>query len=226
MSVRTPKYFDIHTHQNENGANCITIINSSDAYSEMKDGRFYSAGIHPWFINELKFEMQQQELSLSACRNNVWAIGECGLDKLCEAKWEIQLVAFRFQIQLANKLVKPLIIHAVRSHEEILALLKSELIKVPFVFHGFNKGNALAQKILKAGGYLSFGKALSGKNMAGLFSEIPVEKVFLETDDSGCNIEQVYEWAAKAKSISVEKLQQQMLLNAEKLFQQMKFNYE
>jgi TatD DNase family protein len=84
------------------------------------------------------------------------------------------------------------------------------------VIHGFNKKNALAQELLSHGFFLSFGKAVLNRvSLQLVIKEVPLEKIFLETDDSDFEIVELYQKVADIKSISVEELQNQIQKNLE-----------
>lgn len=59
--------------------------------------------------------------------------------------------------------------------------------------------------MLKHGFYLSFGKSvLHNLSLQTTLKEIPLEKIFLETDDADFDIAELYQKAAEIKEISVE----------------------
>lgn len=158
-------------------------------------------------------------------KKNVIAIGECGLDKVCSTDFALQQEVFIEQIRLANEIRKPLILHCVRAYEELLHLLDGRLVKVPIIFHGFAKQSLpLAKKIISRGYYLSFGKTLQSANMRNMLQLLPIEQIFLETDDDQLSIEAVYNLAATAFSITPESLSLQMQKNATKVFGKTIFN--
>ncbi len=146
------------------------------------------------------------------------AIGECGLDKICETDFALQEQLFVLQIELANKIQKPLIIHCVKAFDEVLRLLKVNNNRVPVIFHGFHKSVETAFQITRQGYYLSFGKALLHQRMQEMLAKLPLTNCFLETDDASINIETMYELAASAFSIDKDSLSLQLQKNAAKVF--------
>lgn len=189
-------YIDIHTHKQS--ATGLSVINLYKDFAQAVDGTTCSIGIHPWYIQAGGLNGQLRELTTYATLPNVIAIGECGLDKATDMDWQLQVTAFTEQVRLANQLKKPLIIHCVRAYEEVLHILKEEKVAVPVIFHGFNKNVQLAERLINAGYYLSFGAALLNEvfHAAKALTHIPLERIFLETDDSAVPIEQIYETAA------------------------------
>lgn len=211
-------HIDIHTHYIRSSAG-LSIFNCTDNFTEIPASQLCSIGLHPWYLTpDINFDA----LLSCATQKNILAIGECGLDKVCSTDWTLQLRYFRNQITLANHVKKPLIIHCVRAWEEVLDELKKMKAEVPVIFHGFNKSPELAQSVLKQNEsyYLSFGKQLEKENVANVFRQLPLEKVFLETDSSDLKIESIYEFAAKAVNESVEFISIQIERNFKKVFGQ------
>ena len=174
--------------------------------------------MHPWYITESKAEAEFGELRVAIVKSNVLAIGECGLDRVCETDFELQKHYFIKQIELANEVRKPLIIHCVRAFDEVLHLLKQHHVVVPVIFHGFNKNEKVAAQILNAGYLLSFGQKLMFESNATVFKSTPIDRLFLETDDGNVSIEEVYKIAAVIKGMTVEELQQQIQINTNLVF--------
>ena len=99
-------FFDIHTHNKECDS-LSSILNSNEYIT----GRRISMGIHPWNISS-DWEKQFAIIRANACKENVCAIGECGLDRLkSPASEELQQEVFRAHALLAEEVKKPLIIH-------------------------------------------------------------------------------------------------------------------
>lgn len=172
----------------------------------------FSAGLHPKDISddwESDLEMIKQ-ISLSP---NCIAIGECGLDGLIDIDEKIQNTVFSQHLSWAKEIKKPVIIHCVRRFSQLLHY-KSK--PIPKIIHGFNKKNKIAEELLDAGFYLSFGKAvLEHVSLQKLIEGFPIEKMFLETDDADFDIIQLYEKVSVIKSIGIEDLKNQMWENLE-----------
>ena len=213
------QYYDIHTHKTtENDTSVLSIRNIDRDFWQAGAGMPCSLGLHPWHL--LQGNLAIESLREYAVLHNVFAIGECGLDKLCDTEVELQQCFFMQQIQIANQLEKPLIIHCVRAFEELKVLLKQEKCNVPVVIHGFNKKVAVAWKMLAEGYYLSFGAALlNGQSAASsVFSCIPAAKFLLETDDAGCSIRDIYNAAAKIRKTGEETIILQVQNNFKNIF--------
>lgn len=174
---------------------------------------YFSAGIHPQDIQRENIDSQFNWLQ-SVINENCFAIGECGLDGLVSVDMKIQEEVFLRQIQLANELKKPLIIHCVRKFYEIIPFRKKS--QQAMIIHGFNKKQSVAEDILKNNFYLSFGKAvLYHLSLQETLKTVPLDKLFLETDNDDFNIEELYQKVSEIKKISIEQLQKQILENLE-----------
>ena len=163
------------------------------------------------------------ELKMQSKKQNVLAIGECGLDRICEIPYKLQQEIFKQQIIWANEIAKPIIIHCVKAHDEVLQLLNDNPCNVPVIFHGFNNKKEIADKLIKKGYFISFGKALFNPSVEIVFNTIPLENIFLETDDSDADIESIYCQAARIKNISLNQLSLQLKKNFKKVFNSTSF---
>lgn len=214
------KYVDIHTHTatpkiQENRVSFYNIIIGQEVHADLSEQEIYSAGIHPWFIRlDESGNQQLEQLWEKAKQPEVWMIGETGLDKLHEAPLERQLYLFEQQALLAEELHKPLIIHCVKAWNELLALRKKIRPLSPWLIHGFRGKKELAQQLLEVNIYLSFGEQFQP---AALQIAWP-SHLFLETDESKLDIQEIYEKAAAALSIPTEMLMEQIEQNFSLLF--------
>lgn len=214
MSSEQLQYVNIHTHYLDSGGNDYSILNYIIGHdTHFPKDKTISMGIHPWYVSEKQIKTLEEELQKLVNHTNVIAIGECGLDKVCNTPWSLQITVFKLQVAVANKVNKPIIIHCVKAYSEILNLLKEENNKVPVIFHGFNKSKELAHSIAQNGYYLSFGEALQYSRMQEVIKSLPINQVFLETDHSDIRIKEVYKWAEKALDIPLENIKSQIWQN-------------
>lgn len=93
----------------------------------------------------------------------VVAVGEAGLDKLCDVPLPLQQEAFQAAIELSEKYRFPLLIHAVKATVELLVFQKKHRPTQPWIIHGFRGKKELAEDLLRHGFYLSFGKKYQEK---------------------------------------------------------------
>ena len=210
-------FINIHTHlPHKNGT--WSIQNLFKDFDSIGSLFYYSVGIHPWHIDENTIATELAKVKMASELKNVLAIGECGLDRVCKTPYKLQEKIFIEQLLWANEIAKPLIIHCVRAHREILFLLKEYNNLAPVIFHGFNNNEEIANSIIEAGCMISFGKSLMYPNSENVFSKIPIENIFLETDDNEIIIDDIYKQAAKIKNISTERLSLQIQKNRNKVF--------
>lgn len=206
-----PVYINAHCHQMQSSDNW-SMLNVSSIQDFNRD-QTCSVGIHPWQIHEFNNEESMVRIREMMERENVKAIGECGLDKLCSTPWEKQLEVFRRHIFWAQDLNKPMVIHCVRCQQEILKELEGTLVK--FIFHGFNRNLIMALEVVKPGGYVSmneiFLKTEQGREVA---KNVPKNKVFLETDDSPVSVIEAYICLSEIWRCNLQEVKTQLWLNA------------
>ncbi|UPZ14628.1 TatD family hydrolase [Flavobacterium humidisoli] len=214
------EYFNFHTHQFTNQSNIIELVNQ---YPKDFDAAisFYSIGIHPWYIDENRIDEDLRIIEEKLQTPNCLAIGECGLDKRIEVPFDLQISVFEKQLELAEKFKKPVVIHCVAAFQEVMAIKKKMKIEVPMIIHGFSKNNQLAEQLIAAGFYLSFGKyLLKNPDLKTVFQNIPNDRFFLETDTIEESIQQVYELASEYKGLNLKELQELILSNYKRLFKE------
>ena len=201
-------YIDIHTHRKCSDKNVLSVENLLSNQELPKT--LCSVGIHPWYIPmaiDADLKKMEEMLSQPQCI----ALGECGLDKAIEVPLEQQLNVLKKQLQLAEKLERPVILHIVRAFQEMIALKRELQPRQPWIIHGYNKGKILAESLVKHGFFLSFGQALLvNSTVQDTFAAIPLESCFLETDDAGITIESVYAKAALLKELSEMELRRKI----------------
>lgn len=171
-----------------------------------------TAGVHPW-------EAQRDQVaSIVPLLAGVDAVGEIGLDFLRGPSSEAQHAAFRAQLSLARERGLPVVLHEVKAFEAVMRCL-AECEPRAVIFHGFIGSPEQARQALRKGYYLSFGERTfrSPKALAAL-RETPLDRLFLETDESPTPIEEVYARAAEARGERVEELQRATIRNYERIF--------
>lgn len=215
-------YVNIHTHNNYIDSNEFIEIQNIDVDNvvNVDVSHFYSIGIHPWDCQQSTVNSQQ---ILMKCLgdSNFLAIGECGLDRACGADFELQKEIFIKQIELSEKLNKPMIIHAVRSYPDIISIRKETKAKQTWIIHGFQGNEQSAEQLLKHNGiYLSLGDVLfkNETKAKGLLCVIPLDKLFLETDVAERSIKDIYEKASLLLGVEKDKLRNDIFNNFVKIF--------
>lgn len=200
------KYFNFHTHQFTNQEDVLELVNQ---YPKDFDETipFYSIGIHPWYIDETRLDLDLKIIEEKLKTQNCLAIGECGLDKRIEVPLDLQISVFKKQLTLAEKYKKPVVIHCVAAYQEIIEMKKKMNSTVPMIIHGFAKNSQVAEQLIAAGFYLSFGKyLLLNPDLETVFNKIPNDRFFLETDTIKEKIEQVYKVASEYKQLTDNEL--------------------
>ena len=203
-------FFDFHHHDADRKSG-IYNLNFNEEIPEI----FFSAGIHP---NALSDGLEKQLLWLQeiSVAENCVAIGECGLDGLIDVDEESQEKAFQAQIEIANSVKKPLIIHCVKRFSQLLKFRK--MSKVPMIVHGFNKRKTIGDDLLKNGLCLSFGKSvLYNVNLQDFVKHLPIEKLFLETDSADFEIKELYQKVADLRNMRLEDLSKKIKNNLQNL---------
>lgn len=218
--MNTP-FIDIHTHSVKSTDSLIQIVNLDLEHIAPKEGSF-SYGIHPWEADKADFQMEAalQLLEEKLQFPNVLALGEAGLDKTNKVSFEKQIELFELQIELSETLQKPMILHDVRSHNEIIALRKKHKARLPWILHGFNGTEQDIKQLVGQGIYLSVGESLlhPERKITKSLKSIPLEQLFLETDMAEINIETLYETAAKLFEMDIVSLQRQIFSNFAHVF--------
>jgi TatD DNase family protein len=147
---------------------------------------FATAGVHPHHAGELS-EERLRELEAAARDPRVVAVGECGLDYFRDlAPRAAQQQAFHRQLELAQRLGKPVFLHQRDAHEDFAAILREHAAQWRGVAHCFT-GNAAELEC-----YLGLGLAIGitgwicderrGGHLVGLMPQIPAGRLLLETD--------------------------------------------
>ncbi|MBU3698917.1 MAG: TatD family deoxyribonuclease [Candidatus Kapabacteria bacterium] len=203
------KYIDAHSHRRASDPDVTSVVSiriNSETEVFETDG-ICTVGLHPWDVNadwrdvvDMLEDLLEEEL--------VVGIGECGLDRASGSPWTHQVDAFEYISELAERTSRPLIIHCVKAHDELLRIQKFIKPSQPWVLHGFVKGADLAKQCLDAGMYLSFGPTILRESPALIeaLRLCPADRFLLETDNEETPITDVYSAAAAVRGVSIEEL--------------------
>lgn len=184
---------DIHTHHPRTGVLSPTM-----------------AGIHPW---DAELGLPLPDFSI------VEVIGEIGLDYACKVDREAQARLFCDQLKIAEKLRKPVVLHTVKSFEQVMNTLTKYVLE-SVVFHGFIGSKEQAKRATDKGYYLSFGyRSLCSPRTRHAIAATPLDRLFVETDDdSSLDIACVYAEVAAIKGITLAELERYIYENYKQLF--------
>lgn len=208
---------NIHTHFRTASDNIISVVQGNIHNGQSCSG-LYSLGIHPWdtsLMTEKELEGCISDITAafddsSSLRSKPFAIGECGLDKLRGASMDYQICWFKRQIELSEKVQKPLIIHCVKAWDELLLLHKQVNPRMPWIIHGFRGKPQLAKQLLsKTNIFLSFGVNFN----TGSLLITPLSKLFIETDDIEYDLSALYYSVANERNIPLNELISQIECN-------------
>ena len=148
---------------------------------------FFGLGIHPWFMPpDLDKAIIHLEAQVNQHLSNPLfvAIGECGLDKL-RPDFTVQVELCHQQLLLAKKYHLPVILHAVKCHAELIALLTKTKLPHGGVIHGFYGSVEIAKQYQLLGFKLGIGGLLlnpMAKKLHHVVSELPLDMFIIETD--------------------------------------------
>ena len=153
------------------------------------NGILFTVGIHP---SSSADDVELDELNsladrIMSCDDSklLFGIGECGLDFYRKRQpRETQERSYRFQIELANRLGLPVIVHSREAMEETLAILR-ETCRTTGILHCFPGDRNEARQVLDLGFYLSFAGNVTYRNavdMQASASYVPLERLLIETD--------------------------------------------
>ena len=216
-----PPFVDIHTHTAKTADDLIQMVNL-DLDQPCPEQGYFSYGIHPWVLDNADFQVEEAFSLLEERLQspNVLALGEAGLDKMHKDSYKQQIAVFEQQIDLSEALQKPMILHDVKSHNEILALRKKHKAKQPWILHGFNGTEQDIHQLTSQGLYLSVGESLlhSERKIAKSLKNIPLELLFLETDMAEIGIETIYKAAANLLEMDLSALQMRIFANFARVF--------
>jgi TatD DNase family protein len=219
--VQEIPFIDIHTHRfRDNSPGNISLFNVlyPDSLPDPSDNLIFSIGLHPWHTGSVDFDPDL--LYSMASRPEVAAIGETGLDRLRGPGLEHQTRLFVTQAEIGLKLQKPVIIHCVRAWDELIAIKKRLGPGNPWIIHGFRGKPETAGLLVGEGFYLSFGEILV-KNLnpvSELFRKIPMDRIFLETDESEEGIDVIYGIASEILDLTLSELKHRIAGNFKSVF--------
>lgn len=205
------------------------IISLCDEY----DMLFGAIGVHP---SEAKTYNDNTEKEIyNLCNHKkIIAIGEIGLDYYWETETkELQKEVFRKQLQIAQNLQIPVLIHDREAHKDTFEILNEFKLK-NVIFHCFSGSPDFAQKCIEKNYYIAIGGVVTFKNAKDL-KEVakitPLDKLLLETDapylapvpfrgklNSPAYLKYIAQEIANLKNIEFDEVKKQTTLNAKRIF--------
>lgn len=188
---------EIINRAKENGVTLLLIPgdnveNSKKGLKIAKDyeGVYSAIGVHPDEIYDLDLEKTIEELEkiYSKNKSKIKAIGEIGLDYYWHKEEDKRLVQSKWlnaQIDLANKLELPIIIHSRDACNDTLTLLKNNMPKYGCVYHCFSYSKEIMEELMKLGFYIGLDGPVTFKNASTpkeVAKAVPLDRLLVETD--------------------------------------------
>lgn len=195
---------------------------------------FYCLGIHPWFVQEHgQDDLRILENLLARKGGRCVGLGECGLDRL-RGELSRQLPWFEAQVDLAARLGCSLVIHSVRTHDEVHSVLKARGFHGKALVHGFSGSYQQACKLVDLGCFIGIGGVIThprAKKTRDTVSRLPLDALVLETDapdmppegvQKGMNspelLPTIFGALAELRPESPDQLREQLLRNVFELY--------
>jgi TatD DNase family protein len=198
-----------------------------------QEGLYPAYGLHPMYLAEHRPE-HLDTLREWIERERPVAVGECGLDFFVEGlDAETQRFYFRRQLELAREFDLPVIVHARRALDEVLATLRN-VGGLRGVVHSFSGSEEQARQLWKLGFCIGLGGPLTyerARRLRHIAATMPLEFLLLETDspdqplyghqgqrNEPALLRDVCECVAALRGTPLEETAAATTLNAERLF--------
>ncbi|WP_297213298.1 MULTISPECIES: TatD family hydrolase [Thermodesulfovibrio] len=195
---------------------------------------YATAGIHPHEAVSWNEELRDKIFEFSR-HPKVVAIGEIGLDyHYNHSPKETQQKAFKEQLEVANELGLPVVIHSREAFEDTFEILKSSGIKRG-VMHCFSGDVYQAQKAIELGMFISISGVVTFKNSKKIKEVarfVPDEYLLVETDapylapepfrgrkNEPALLKYTVQALAELREVSFEDIQRITTINTMRLFQ-------
>lgn len=198
-----------------------------------ESGLYPAYGLHPMYLAQHRPE-HLDELAAWIERERPVAVGECGLDFYIEGfDAETQRGYFRRQLELAREFGLPVVLHARRAVDEVIATLRS-VGTLSGVVHSFSGSMEQAHQLWTMGFCIGLGGPITyprAQRLRGLVAAMPLEFLLLETDspdqpllghqgrrNEPSLLTEVCACAAALRQVDSEEIAAATTRNAERLF--------
>lgn len=218
------------------GASLSSSVKAVEIANEY-DNVFAVIGVHPDDANTFNDDILDKLKEFAKNNKKVVAIGEIGLDyHFVQDNKEAQKQCFIKQIELANELDLPIVIHTRDAMGDTLDIVRKykDKIKKGGIFHCFHGSKEVLCEINKMGFYVSYGGAITFNNANSLreiVKQTPLDKILTETDcpymapvplrgtiNEPKNIDLIFEKMCEIKNISKNELEKIIENNTKKIF--------
>ena len=153
--------------------------------AEKHENIYASVGMHPHSATELTDDILST-FRVQLDHPKVIALGEIGLDYYRNlSPHEIQKDAFEKQLNLAEEMNTPIIIHNRDAYADILPILEKRQGKINGVLHCFTGNIELMQRSIDIGFHIGIGGIVTypnAKDVQAVAKQIPLERLLIETD--------------------------------------------
>lgn len=154
--------------------------------SEKYDFIYSAVGFHPHEAKYMDEEAINEIERLAVSNKKIVSIGEIGLDYYYDfSPRDVQEDVFVRQMELANKLDLPFIIHSRDASNDTYEMVKKYKNNVDCVLHCYSQSKEMAKLYLDLGCYLSFAGPVTFKkstNLQEVAKYTPLDRIFIETD--------------------------------------------
>jgi TatD DNase family protein len=195
---------------------------------------YATIGIHPHDAKDCSEQTWEHLLRLTL-NPKVIAWGEIGLDYYRDlSPRDVQREVFIRQLELANEVGLPVVIHNRDAHGDILQIIKKYRPEAGGVFHSYSGSWEMAKELLRMGFYLSFSGPLTYKNARHTLEvarNVPEDRFVVETDcpyltpepyrgkrNEPAYVREVVAKISELKALPLEKVAQLSTENAKRLF--------
>lgn len=215
---------------------CTTVglFEAMKALTAHRSEVYLSCGVHPLNVEEEPFDYDKLLHFVQDPR--VVAVGETGLDYHYTPETKsLQQDLFIQQVEIANKVNKPIIIHTRSAREDTMRILEEgHADKCGGVLHCFTEDWAMAKRAMDLGFYISISGIITFRNaeeLRDVVRQIPVERLLVETDspylapipyrgkpNQPAYVREVCEYVATLKGLSLEEFAKITTQNVKNLF--------
>jgi TatD DNase family protein len=249
-------YFESHAHYNDKRYNidrnellnrlneeCIDcIINvgasmgsslDSVRLSQQYDFIYAAVGVHPHDVKDVRPGDIEELKRLTKFEKTV-AVGEIGLDYYYDySDREMQKHYFKKQLELANEVDLPVIIHSREAAQDTFEIIGYSKVRRG-VIHCYSGSKEMAHDYIDMGFYLGIGGVVTFKNakiLIDVVDSVPIERILLETDcpyltpepfrgerNDSAKLKYVADKIARIKNITTEEVVRITNINAKSLF--------
>ena len=156
------------------------VIDLANTYENV----YAQIGVHPSDAQKFNDDVAKEMMEL-AKNKKVVAVGEIGLDYYWDKTFvDVQKKVFKTQIEIANILNLPVVVHDREAHGDTYEILEQMGAK-KVLMHCFSGSVEFAKRCIDKGYYIALGGVVTFKNakkVRQVAKEIPLDYIMLETD--------------------------------------------